>query len=113
MASTDRVRPLGTETYSEEFAHMQNELFEQFQRSNQQWAERLQTEFKLFAELGTKLSAARSIPDAAAAYQSYANQHMVMASEDARRLFEDYQALVVSGAHLWRTNWPTRQGAIT
>jgi len=99
--------------YTEELAHTQNELLETFQKSNQKWAERLQTEVKLYSELGTKLSAARSIPEAAEAYQSYATQRMIMASEDARHLFEDYQVLISTGAHLWSANWSARRVAST
>lgn len=99
--------------YTEELVRTQSELLETFQKSNQKWADRLQTEVKLVSELSAKLGAARSIPEAAAAYQSYANQHLVMANEDVRHLFEDYQALVKTGAHLWPANWPVRLGGST
>jgi hypothetical protein len=99
--------------YTEQLARAQSELLETFQKSNQKWADRLQTEVKLFSELSARLGAARSIPEAAAAYQSYANQHLVMANEDARHVFEDYQALVKTGTHLWPANWPVRLGGST
>jgi hypothetical protein len=93
---------------TEEFARTQNALLEKLQNSNRKWADRLQAEVKLFSELSAKLSAARSIPETAAAYQTYATQHMVMASEDARHLFEDCQAIAESGVRLWSANWPVR-----
>ena len=98
---------------TEELVRAENELLERFRKSNEKWSERLQTEVKLFSELGAKLNAARSIPEAAAAYQSYASQHLAMAGEDARHLFEDCQVLAETGARLWTTNWPIRPGAST
>jgi len=103
----------GADKLAEELAYTQNALLEKFQKSHQKWADRLQTEVKLFSELTAKLNAARSIPEAAAAYQSYASRHVVMAGEDALHLFEDCQALAETGARLWSTNWPVRPGAST
>jgi hypothetical protein len=97
----------------EELARTETELLEMFRKSNQEWSERLQTEINLFSELGAKLSAARSIPELAAAYQSYASQRVAMAGEDARHLFEDCQTLARTGARLWTTNWPVRPSART
>jgi len=91
---------------TEELAFTQTELLEMFRKSNQEWSERLQTEIKLLTELGANLNAARSIPEIAAAYQSYASQRVAMASEDTRHLFEHYQTLARTGARLWTTNWP-------
>jgi hypothetical protein len=96
---------------TEELARAENELLEMFRKSNQEWSERLQTEVKLCSELGAKLNAARSIPEVAAAYQSYASQHLAMAGEDAQHLFEDYQTLAATGARLWTPNWPVRPSA--
>jgi hypothetical protein len=96
---------------TEELARTETELLEMFRKSNQEWSERLQTEMKLLSELGAKLNAARSIPELAAAYQSYASQRVAMASEDARHLFEDYQTLARIGARLWTTNWPVPPSA--
>jgi histidinol dehydrogenase len=98
---------------TEEFARAEHELLERFRRSNQRWSQRLQTEVKLFSELEEKLNAARSIPEATAAYQSYASQHLALASEDARHLFEDCQAFAETSAHLWAPSWPVRRGATT
>jgi hypothetical protein len=98
---------------TEELARAESELLEMFRKSNQEWSERLQTEVKLFSELGAKLNAARSIPEVAAAYQSYASQRVAMAGEDARHVFEDCQTLARAGTRLWTTNWPVRPSAST
>jgi hypothetical protein len=98
---------------TEELARTETELLEMFRKSNQEWSERLQAEMKLLSELGAKLNTARSIPEAAAAYQSYASQRIAMVSEDARHLFEDYQTLARTGARLWTTNWPIPPRAST
>ena len=117
MASTDRVAKLsspspGTSVFSESakahvegLARAHNELFDKFSQSGQKWADRLQEEVHLFTELGTKLTAARSIPEVAAAYQSYADHRVEKAGEDAKRLMEDGQAFLESGARLWFNNW--------
>ena len=53
----------------EEFVHTQTELVEKLQEMNRQWFDRAQAEANLASELASKLTAARSIPDAMAAYQ--------------------------------------------
>jgi hypothetical protein len=98
---------------TEELTHAENELLEKFRKSNQKWSQRLQTEVRLFSELEEKLNAARTIPEATAAYQSYANQHMAMAAEDARHLLEDCQAFAETSARLWAPKWPIRRGLST
>ena len=53
----------------EDFVNAQTELVEKLQEMNRQWFHRAQSEANLASELASKLTAARSIPDAMAAYQ--------------------------------------------
>jgi hypothetical protein len=53
----------------EKFVNTQKELVEKLQEMNRQWFDRAQAEANLASELGAKLTAARSIPYAMAAYQ--------------------------------------------
>jgi hypothetical protein len=105
---TEELTRAGEKT--EELARAENELLERFRKSTQKWSERLETEVKLVSQLSEKLTDARSIPEATAAYQSFASQHFAMAGEDARHMFEDCQTLAATGARLWTTNWPVLPG---
>ena len=60
----------------------------------------MQSEAALASELATKLTAVRSIPEVATAYQEWATRHMEMAAEDAKRIFTDAQKLAESGTQL-------------
>ena len=50
----------------EELANAQTELFNELQEANQHWLDRIQAETNLASEFASKLTAARSIPDAMA-----------------------------------------------
>lgn len=96
----------------EEFTKAQAELFEKFQDANQKWLDRLLAEATVLSEFSTKLTTARSIPDAATAYQDLATRHMEMAGEDAKRLLADSQAFMETGARILSGGWrPNGQGA--
>ncbi len=66
----------------EEYVNTQKELVEKFQEMNRQWFDRAQAEANLASELASKLTATRSIPDAMAAYQEWANRRFEMMAED-------------------------------
>lgn len=51
----------------EEFVNTQRELLEKLQEMNRQWFDRAQSETNLASELASKLTVARSIPEAMAA----------------------------------------------
>jgi hypothetical protein len=53
----------------------------------------MQSQAKLGSEFVAKLTAARSIPEVATAYQEWASRQMEMAAEDAKRIFADGQKL--------------------
>ena len=49
---------------------------------------------ELWSDLAAKLQAARSLPEAAAAYQSSMARRRQMAADDGRRLSEDCEAVM-------------------
>ncbi len=57
----------------------------------------------LATELGTSLSAARSLPEIATACQEWSRRRMETASQDARHLLADTQSFIEIGAR-WRSN---------
>ena len=83
-----------------ELAEMQTELIEKLQEANKKWLDRLQLESSLASEFGAKLTAARSIPETATAYQEWASRRVDMATEDAKHLLADAQKFMETGARL-------------
>ena len=74
---------------AEAVAAMQAELFREFQEISQYWTGRAKTEADLASELISKLTAARSVPEIAKAYQEWASRRMQMVLEDGQHLFAD------------------------
>ena len=60
----------------------------------------MKSEATLASEFANKLTAARSIPETATAYQKWASQRMEMAAEDAKHLLADSQKFAETGARL-------------
>lgn len=83
----------------------QAELLESFQALSQSRFERMQSQATLASDLGAKLTAARSIPEATAAYQEWGRRQMEMASEDAKELFANGQKLLESGTRVFSNGW--------
>ena len=59
---------------------------------------RIQSEAKLTSEFASHLIAARSIPDAMTACQQWATQKFEMMVDDGKRLFDDTQKFMQTGA---------------
>jgi Phasin protein len=89
----------------EDFAGAQEELFNRFQESNRQWFERMQTETTLASEFASKLTAARSIPDAMTVCQEWSGLRFEMMAEDGKHLLADAQKLMQTGARLLSNGW--------
>jgi DNA topoisomerase VI subunit B len=84
----------------EEFVNTQKGLVEKLQEMNRQWFDRAQAEANLASELASKLTAARSIPDAMAAYQEWASRRFEMMAEDGKHLLADTQKFMEAATHL-------------
>ena len=89
----------------EDFVNAQTELLEKIQESNKQWFERVQSEANLASNLASKLTSARSVPDAMTAWQEWSSQHLEMMTEDGKHLFADAQKVMETGARLFSNGW--------
>jgi Phasin protein len=89
----------------EELVAIQSEQLKKLQEVNQHWLERMQSEATLASEFTAKLTAARSMPEVATAYQEWTQRHMEMAADDAKRIFDDGQKLAETGARLLSSGW--------
>ena len=81
----------------EGFVNAQTELLEKLQESNRQWFDRMQSEANLASEFASKLTAARSIPDAMTACQEWASRRFKMMAEDREHLLSDCQKFTRDG----------------
>jgi hypothetical protein len=87
---------------------LQKEFLETIEAMNQAWFERAKTEANLASELVTKLTAARSVPETANAYQECMTKRMDMLADDGRRIFADSQKFMHLGARLLSNGSATR-----
>lgn len=78
----------------EALMEIQKELIDAFQEINQAWLARARSEADLNSELVAKLSAARTMPETADAYQQVMGKRMELLVEDSRRLIADSQKFV-------------------
>src|SRR5215467_3232056 len=72
-----------------ECVRAQSELLDRFQEANRTWLDRVQSEADLSAAFASKMTAVRTIPDAAAVCLEWSNRHMEMAAADAKHLLAD------------------------
>ena len=75
----------------DDLAAMQKELLEKLQEANRNWFDRVQLEANLASEFATKMTAARSIPETATAFQQWSSRRIEMAAEEAKHLMADTQ----------------------
>lgn len=80
---------------------VQRQFLEYAAELNQAWATRAKTESELATALAGRLAAARSVPDAAAAWQECLQRQMQLNAEDARRLVEQNQRFMRVGADIF------------
>ena len=76
---------------SEAMATMQKELLDACEQANRAWLARVKSEVDLWSQLGTKMMATRSAPEALQAYQECLAQRMRMAAEDGQKISEECQ----------------------
>jgi Phasin protein len=89
---------------------MQQELSKLIEQANKDWLARAEVERDLASELATKLTAAKTLPDAAKAYQEWMSRRMETLTKDSQKFFADSQKFVGSmsrflsnGGHASRT----------
>lgn len=78
---------------------VQKEFSGLIEQANADWLARVELERNLAAELTARLSAAKSLPDAAAAYQEWMSKRMETMSKDSQKFFADSQKFVASMSH--------------
>jgi hypothetical protein len=92
----------------EAFANAQTELWERFQGTNKHWLDRMQEEAKLASEFVSKVSSARSIPDAMTACQDWGSHRLKMMADDAMHALDDTQKILQAGARLIGNGWQSK-----
>jgi CRISPR/Cas system-associated endonuclease Cas1 len=85
----------------EAFVSAQTELFDEIQEANRRWMDRFQSEANLASEFASKLSGARSIPDAMAVSRDWATRYFQMLAEDGRHFADDTRKLMETGARIF------------
>ncbi len=79
--------------HAEALTGLQKELMAAYEDAGRAWSERVRTEMELWTELGKKLTATRSVPEAMQIYQQSMTQRMQMAAEDGQKFAADCQKL--------------------
>jgi hypothetical protein len=77
-------------------ADMQKQVSKMVEEANADWLARMERERELASELAANLSAAKSLPDAAKAYQDWMGRRMETITKDSQKFFADSQKLVTS-----------------
>jgi hypothetical protein len=88
----------------QDFIKMQVWLFEDVQKANQEWSNRVQAEMHLGTQLACRFAAARSVPEAMAAYEEWIRCWCTLATEDVKHAFAETQKLMERGAHYLNGN---------
>ncbi|MFI5025067.1 MAG: hypothetical protein ACHQRJ_25890 [Alphaproteobacteria bacterium] len=75
------------------------------QQANLSWIDSMQKRAKLASEFATKLTAARSVPETAAAFQDWLSQRMDLAADDAQHMLTDTHKFMDTGKRLLSNSW--------
>jgi Phasin protein len=97
----------------DELANLQTELLNQLQTSNRQWFDRALSEANFASAFASRLTAARSIPEAMTACQEWVGRRLELLAEDGRNLSADAQRFMETGARLLSNGWLTNSGDST
>ncbi len=101
--------PLGFITIGKKHIHdcvkAHSELLDRFHEANRSWLDHLESEADLSAEFASKMTAVRSIPDAAKVLLEWTNRHMEMATVDAKHVLADTQKFMEIGVRLLPGSW--------
>jgi len=84
---------------------VQGEFFNTLQEMSRDWMACATSEIELGVKLSNRLSAARSVPDAIAAYQEWLSEEMDARAEDARRLMSNGQKFMDTSIRLLSNGW--------
>jgi hypothetical protein len=84
----------------------QSKLVDALPALSREWISCAQAERELSSELLTKLTAARTLPESARAYQEWLSRRIDMFADETRMLLADTQKLVDVGAQLFAIDAP-------
>ena len=90
----------------EAFVTAQTEMLDELQEANRHWLDRFQSEVNLASEYASKLSSARTIPDAMAVSRDWATRYFQMLAEAGKLFADDTRKFMETGARLF-ANGPT------
>lgn len=96
----------------DEFMSLQTEILEKIQQANRQWVDRAQAEANMASEFASRLTSARSLPEAMTAYQEWTTRRFAMMVEDGKHLLADTQKFMQTGARFMSSNWGTKGGGV-
>lgn len=97
----------------EDFINAQTDLLDKLQETNRQWFDRVELEANLASEFASKMTAARSIPDAMTACEEWASRRFEMMAEDRKHLLADYQTFTETGARLLLNGWLSKRSEVS
>ena len=89
----------------EGLANAQSELLEKIQKANQDWFERMRLEATEASKFASRLTTARSLPEITAACQEWASRRMEIAADYGKRLLDNSQQFVETGARLFSNGY--------
>jgi len=89
---------------------MRQEMFSTFEDIGREWFARASSKAELAFQLPNRLSAARTVPDALAAYQGWLGEWMNAVGDDGRRFIADSQKLVDRGVRCFASASPALTG---
>ena len=84
----------------EEFVNAQTEQLDKLQEANRLWVDSIQAKTNLASEFASKLSSARSIPEALTACQDWGKRRVEMMAEDTKHILDDTQNLMQMNAQV-------------
>jgi Phasin protein len=92
-----------------ELMRVHTEFLDELQETNRHWLDRIQSEANLASEFASKLSSARSMPDAMAVSRDWATQYFAMLAEDGKHLADDTRKFMERGTRLFSSGLPVQQ----
>jgi hypothetical protein len=89
-------------------AETQKDIFDTLMTMNQHWMTRAAAEAKSVTDLGSKLTSARSLPDAVQAYQQWMTERTKTLAEDSQHFMADCQKFMDGVTRSLPKGWPAR-----
>ena len=84
----------------ETLAAIQKQLLDVLNKANREWVAFLNEEVELASNLSKKMTTAKSIPDATAAYQELISRQMELMTQQAKIIFENTQEFTKTCMHV-------------